>query len=183
MTQRQNIAAVIPLDLLDEDDLLHRFGRWAMTRDARRRCGSAERYYRPLKDTTNTNEDDRAPRELLMGTEAAMAVQRALAQVPAKWREVIEVLYVPQRIGQKTIPPEAILRKLRIPPRLSQERHIEGLRMFRNLYRKGLAKSNQSDIIPIPGAAPETTSSPLAGSAVSETEARTPRVLFFVERW
>jgi hypothetical protein len=91
MTQRQNIAAVIPLDLLDEDDLLHRFGRWAMTRDARRRCGSAERYYRPLKDTTNTNEDDRAPRELLMGTEAAMAVQRALAQVPAKWREVIEV--------------------------------------------------------------------------------------------
>jgi hypothetical protein len=55
--------------------------------------------------------------------------------------------------------------------------------MFRNLYRKGLAKSNQSDIIPIPGAAPETTSSPLAGSAVSETEARTPRVLFFVERW
>ena len=120
-----NIAATIPLELRDADELLYRYGRWAMHRHKKQHCGSAEgRYAIP------PNDDDREPREVILSTPDAMQCQRALSRVPEINRVVLVILYVPQRI-----PPEVALRRLHIPPRLSQERHRIGLVMFRNLHR------------------------------------------------
>ena len=121
----ENIAADIPLDLRTADELLTRFGRWAMHRHRKQRCASAEGMYR-----TPPNDDDRQPRELVMPAIDAMAVQRALAGVPDRERVVLEILYVPRRF-----PVQAQMRRLRIPPRLAQERHLLGLRMFWNRWR------------------------------------------------
>ena len=122
---RIGIAAEIPAALSDADEALMRYGRWAKDRFKPQRCASAEGAYR-----SPANDDDRQPREIVMSAPEAMAVHRALLRVPDRERIVLQVLYVPQRL-----PPEAQLRILRIPPRLSQQRHIEGLRMFANLWR------------------------------------------------
>ena len=129
MTSRQDISSPIPPDLADADALLTKFGRWAMSRLTRRRCGSAEGQYRAKPD-----EEDRTPREIVMPTHEAMRVQSALAKVPQKWRLVLELLYVPRRAGTRIVDPAIMLRACRIPPRLSQARHIEGLRSFANIY-------------------------------------------------
>ena len=121
----ENIAAEIPADLQMADQLLTRFGRWAMHRHKKQRCASAEGAY-----VTPPNDDDRQPRAIQMPVADAMAVQRALAQVPERERIVLEILYVPRRW-----PVEAQLRRLRIPPRLCRERHALGLRMFWNRWR------------------------------------------------
>lgn len=125
---KEDIAASIPVGLLAADDLLTRYGRWAITRGGRRRCGSAESAYR-----APPNDEDRQPRELVMDMLDALAVQRALARVPDMQRVVLAVLYVPQRM-----PPAVQLRLLRIPPRLSRDRHLSGLRMFWSLYRMAI---------------------------------------------
>jgi hypothetical protein len=123
--RRENIACDIPKSLLEADDILTRYGRWAITRGGRRRCGSAEAAYRPPQ-----NDDDRQPRELVMDMLDALAVQRALARVPDLQRVVLAILYVPRRV-----PAAVQLRLLHIPPRLSRDRHLTGLRMFWSLYR------------------------------------------------
>lgn len=121
----EDISAPIPDALRDADELLTRYGRWAMLRHGRRRCGSAEgRYAIP------PNDDDRTPREVIMPMLDALAVQRALSRVPDLQRIVLSVLYIPHRI-----PSHRQLQMLRIPPRLSRDRHITGLRMFANLHR------------------------------------------------
>lgn len=122
MSRPLDIAAEIPHGLRDADDLLYRYGRWAKDRIRLRSCGSAERAYRPPP-----NDLDREPKPVLMHIDLAMACQRALARVPERERVVLTVLYVPRRI-----PAEVQLRLMRIPPRLSKERHILGLRMFDN---------------------------------------------------
>jgi hypothetical protein len=122
--RRISIAADIPLDLVRADELLTAFGRWATWRIKRRRCGSAEGAYRPP-----ANDDDRRPAEVLLVEFDAMRVQRALSRVPDLQRVVLEILYVP-----RPWPPEAALRRLRIPPRLSQDRHLTGLRMFDSIH-------------------------------------------------
>lgn len=160
----EDIAAPIPGDLDEADDLLHRFGRWAMQRATRRRCGSAEGAYRAKPD-----EEDRAPREILMHPVDAMRAQRALSRVPQKWRVVLEVLYVPRRGGNgKIIKPELMFRLMRIPPRLSRERHIDGLRQFDNIHRTMLAKAEVVAIMRAPGATSETHACQLAGVGVPE---------------
>lgn len=126
--QRQNIAADIPADLADADEALTLYGRWAADRDSRRTCGSAERHYRP--ESWHALEDRRTPKGLGLTLQDALVCQRALARVPDVERVVLSVLYVPRRL-----PAEAQLRLLRIPPKLSQERHLRGLRMFDNLRR------------------------------------------------
>ena len=125
MIRDANIAADIPAELRGADDLLTRYGRWAMHRHKKQRCASAEGMYR-----IPPNDDDRQPREVLLANFDAMTVQRALARVPDRERIVLAVLYVPQRL-----PPQAQLRILRIPPKLARERHLHGLRMFSNLHR------------------------------------------------
>lgn len=126
MGRMENIAAEVPLDLRPADEVLTYYGRWAMTRFKRQRCASAEGMYRPAK-----NDDDRTPAEVLMPGHVALDAQRALARVPERERVVLAALYVPQRL-----PAQAQLRILGIPPRLSRERHIAGLRMFANIYRQ-----------------------------------------------
>ena len=122
---RLNIAADIPPSLADADELLRRYGRWAMHRHRKHRCASAEgQYHAP------PNDDDRQPREQLMLNVDALACQRALARVPNLQRLVLAILYVPNRL-----PAEAQLRMLRIPPRLSQERHLSGLRIFEHVHK------------------------------------------------
>lgn len=164
----EDIAGQIPFDLGEADDLLHRFGRWAMQRLTQRRCGSAERDYRPTKDEEDLKQK-REPREQLLHPSDAMRVQRALAEIPHKWRVVLEVLYVPRRGGNgRIVKPELMLRLMRIPPKLSRERHIDGLRMFANIHRHKLAKLELVAIMRAPDTASETHACHMAGVGVSE---------------
>lgn len=128
MKKNSGIACDIPMALREADEILTRYGRWAFDRSTDRRCGSAEGAYRAPQD-----DEDRKPRESLMATHDALAAQRALQRVPDRERIVLNVLYIPKRL-----PPEAQLRILRIPPALSRERHLNGLRMFANLYSLAL---------------------------------------------
>lgn len=125
MKRDANIAADLPRDLWEADELLTKYGRWAMHRHKKQRCASAEGMYR-----IPPNDDDRQPREVKLKDFDAMTVQRALARVPDRERIVLAVLYVPQRL-----PPQAQFRMLRIPPKLARDRHLLGLRMFDNLFR------------------------------------------------
>lgn len=127
---RIDISADIPADLSDADDMLTRYGRWASDRDgrAKHRCGSAERAYRP--EGRYGVDARRNPAPLVMPLPEAMACQRALSRVPDLERIVLVVLYIPKRLH-----PEAQLRMLRIPPKLSQDRHLRGLRMFWNIRK------------------------------------------------
>jgi hypothetical protein len=123
----ENIAADIPLDLKDADDRLRLYGRWAMDRWSPKRCGSAEKDYQPTRG--EAFQARREPRELLMPSQDALRCQRALARVPELYRVVLALLYIPHRL-----PPQAQLRQAGIPPRLSRERHLYGLRMFDNIH-------------------------------------------------
>lgn len=123
MRRPENIAAYVPPSLLDADAALSAYGRWAADRDTRRRCGSAERLYRP--EGWQAVEERRTPRLPGLTAQEALICQRALARVSDAARVVLAVLYVPRRI-----PAEQQLRMLRIPPRISRERHLLGLRQF-----------------------------------------------------
>lgn len=118
-----NIAADIPPSLAGADELLTAYGRWAADRDTARRCGSAERMYRP--EGWQAVEERRTPRALRMPLQQALVCQRALARVADVERAVLAILYVPRRM-----PPDQQLRLLRIPPQLSQQRHVAGLKQF-----------------------------------------------------
>jgi hypothetical protein len=125
MSPKHQIAAEIPNDLRDADELLHRYGRWAMDRYKKQHCASAEgRYAIP------PNDDDRQPREVFPRPDDITTINRALLAVPERERLILHILYVPKRL-----PAEAQLRLLRIPAKLSAERHLEGLRMFANRHR------------------------------------------------
>ena len=71
---------------------------------------------------------------MLQHIDEALACQRTLAKVPELERKVLTILYVPQRL-----PIEAQLRLAHIPPRLCQERHLRGLRMFDNIFKRHFA--------------------------------------------
>lgn len=122
---RMNLTADLPHALVEADQRLTRYGRWAMDRIHRRTCGSAEGRYRSAQD-----DEDRTPQEVLLHIDEALACQRALARVPELERKVLTILYVPQRMSI-----EMQLRLAHIPARLCQERHLRGLRMFENLFR------------------------------------------------
>ena len=120
MSKRHQIAADIPNELAEADELLRKYGRSIMDRYKKHRCGSAEGDY-----NIPPNNDDRDPREVLLGVADLSAVQRALIAVPELFRQVLQILYVPKRL-----PAEAQLRRLQIPPQLSADRHLEGLKLF-----------------------------------------------------
>lgn len=122
---KSNFTGDIPSDLSQADALLTQYGQWARDRFTRRRCGSAEGRYRSFQD-----DEDRVPKEALQHIDDALRCQRALARVPERERTVLAILYVPQRL-----PIEAQLRINRIPPRLCRERHLQGLRMFDNIFK------------------------------------------------
>lgn len=120
-----NFTANIPESLVEANDRLERYGRWAMDRNRRQRCGSAEGRYRSTQD-----DQDRAPSEVLMHIDEALACQRALARVPELERKVLGIIFIPQRMSV-----EMQLRLAHIPARLCQERHLRGLRMFDNIFK------------------------------------------------
>lgn len=122
-----DIAAPIPPSLREADRLLHEYGQWAKDRPRLYGCGSIERNYVPTKG--EAFEIRREPRPVYLHIDVAMRCQRALTRVPEKERVVLTILYVPQRR-----PAIALMRMARIPPRLSQERHLDGLRMFNNIF-------------------------------------------------
>jgi hypothetical protein len=132
MRKLQGLTAEIPSALRHADEVLERYGRWAMDRHKRHHCGSAEgRFKAP------PNDDDRQPREMLMPTPDAMQAHRALQRVADKERIVLHILYVPHRMR-----PEAQLRMLRIPPSICRDRHLSGLRMFDNWLRVQLESAH-----------------------------------------
>ncbi len=128
MKPLEPISSPIPSTLAEADQILHAYGRWAMNRWKPQRCGSAERYY--TGERLDEQDQRREPRELLIPAKEAMRAQRALQKVAEPWRIVLTALYIPQRL-----PAIAILAKRRIPPKLARERHLDGLFMFRNVYR------------------------------------------------
>lgn len=141
--RRMNIAADIPPDLADADERLTAYGRWAADRDTQRRCGSAERLYRA--ESWQALENRRAPRPLSTTLAQALACQRALARVADLERVVLAILYVPRRM-----PPDQQLRLLRIPPQLSQQRHLAGLRQFRVWHGILAGRADRGDTLPAP---------------------------------
>lgn len=124
---RIQIYADLPPTLHEADNTMNRYGRWAVDRGEKRRCGSVEGRYRPPGG--QALEERRAPIDG-MATDQALRCQRALLGVPDQQRIVLTILYVPKRM-----PAEQQLRLLKIPPQLSQQRHLAGLRMFWNLFQ------------------------------------------------
>ena len=121
-----DISAPIPPNLKEADRLLHEYGQWAKDRPRLYGCASIWQNYVPNKG--DAFEIRREPKPVYMHVDLAMKCQRALTRVPEKERLVLTILYVPQR--RSAI---ALMRMNKIPPRLSQERHIDGLRMFNNI--------------------------------------------------
>lgn len=123
-----DFSADIPPALHEADDILTRYGKWAAQGRAVRTCGSAEGDYRPGGGEALASRREAADSPL--SQDQRLAAQRALARVPEIERVVLAVLYVPARgsIGAR-------LRAMGVPPRLSQERHLNGLRIWWNLYQ------------------------------------------------
>ncbi len=126
---RIQIYADLPQDLARADELMNLYGTWAT--EGRRgvgRCGSAEGNY--VAERGQALEDRREPKRPGLHIDDAVRCQRALTAVPDRERIVLAVIYVP-----RAIPAEQQLRLLRIPPQLSQQRHLLGLRMWWIRYR------------------------------------------------
>ena len=138
MSGLEQIAADIPPELAAVDSLLSRYARWACARSRGGRVHTVERMYvaeteksaRYALDNRREAAYGAATREPVMPTPEALAVQRALGQVPLPERQVLAALYIPGRV-----PAWKRLADLRVPPRLSQLRHVAGLRMLQNLLR------------------------------------------------
>ncbi len=114
----------IPPELREADELLHRYGRWAQDRYKKQHCASMEHKYKPPP-----GPDDEVPMPM-MADFRAMDVQHALVVVPMQYRRVLQAWYIPQRL-----PPQAIRRLHRIPPKTWAASHALGLRMFWNIYQ------------------------------------------------
>lgn len=125
----ENFSDPVPDDLVWADDLLTRYGRWAVSGGRGvRGCGSAERAYR----APAVADDDirRTPAPVALDAAQAVMIQRTLIRVPDRERVILHVLYVP-----RPQPIAAQLRMLQVMPRDCRARHAAGLRMFANLYR------------------------------------------------
>jgi hypothetical protein len=129
--KREDLYSVIPAWLSFADEALAKYGRWAMDRNRIHTCGSAEGRYVPELQRGEALEFRREARESIIPTPDALKIHRALLAVPELQRKVLHILYVPQRMP---IPQQ--LRLARIPPKLCQERHRQGLQMFANVYQR-----------------------------------------------
>lgn len=136
----ESFAADIPPELRAADELLSRYGRWATSNGSRKGAHTLDRMYIREADRSESLEAwirrrQHVPADPLMSTGDALAVQRALAAVPVLQRVVLVALYIPNR------QPLAVrMAVLRVVPRTSRERHLDGLKMFRNLHQVVTAK-------------------------------------------
>lgn len=117
----------LPTDLREADDVLAKYGRWALGGQGQGRCGSAEGRYQ--SDEVHARED-REIREPMIADWSAMDVQRALCRVPERFRKVLQAHYI-QRRNQMWI----TRRQLRLTAKTWSETRIAGVRMFWNIYR------------------------------------------------
>ena len=115
----RQLYADLPAELLEADDLLRRYGRWARGGNGAARCGSAEGNYRAPQD-----DEDRVPAEPVMVVNDVERVRKALGGLPMMTLLVIQWLYV------KPAGMQANMRKHGIQPRHMRERHLEGVREF-----------------------------------------------------
>ncbi len=122
----RQLYADLPTDLQDADEILRRYGRWAMDRFRPQRCASAEGAYRPPQ-----NDDDRQPREVLMATADVDRARNALRGMLTVNRTVVLWLYVPD--GESLY---AKMRRCGVPPRVMRERHLAGVREFWNAWQR-----------------------------------------------
>ena len=130
MRKLLNYTAELPQELRQADQMLTAYGRWAKDRQKVHRCGSAEGRFRPPPDESVEEDSRRMAREAILSTPDALKIARALVRVPEQERIILQTLYVPQRL-----PAHRILQIKRVPPRMCQERHLAGVRMFANILR------------------------------------------------
>lgn len=116
---RQQLYAELPAELLDADDILRRYGRWARGGSGPGTCGSAEGDYRAPQD-----DEDRQPRAVAMLPMDVDRARKALVDMPTMTRLILQWLYV--RPGSM----QANMRKHGIQPHHMRERHLEGVRLF-----------------------------------------------------
>ena len=120
---KRDIRPHIPYELREADELLFRYGMWAQDRFQKQHCASIEHKYRP---PPLPGEPALTP---LMADFSAMDVQHALVVVPMQYRRVLQAFYIPQRM-----PVHAIRRQHRIKADTWEASHMQGLRMFWNIY-------------------------------------------------
>lgn len=131
---REQIYADLPQELRQAEELLKAYGRWAKDRHKPHTCGSAEGRYKPEEE-----EEKPAPKdEGIPKPDEVVKISRALLAVPELERQVLMALYVPRRE-----PVMAWLRRHKIPPRVSRERHAAGVRMFWNVYQRANVAKEQ----------------------------------------
>lgn len=124
----QNYAADIPAELVEADDILTRYGRWATSfGPSVRTCGSAEGDYRP--GSGEAQEARRTPLALGLTLMQRSAAQLALARQDEPERSVLVVLYVPRGRGI-----EAELRKIKMKAEVCRGLHLSGLRKWWDTY-------------------------------------------------
>lgn len=130
-----DLAAAVPAELQQADDLLCDYGRWATSNGSRKNTSMLGRMYIREADPRESLEAwirrrQHVPGQPLMPTPEAMRVQRALAGVPMPERVALQMLYIPNRV-----PIFVRLRKAEISPRQCRERHLAGLRIFDGLWK------------------------------------------------
>lgn len=167
MRQPEPIAADIPPDLAPVDDLLTRFGKWSISKYVRQRCASAEGAY-----SARRYPESVPSRDLSLTNQQGMTVQRALAAIDGRLRDVLVILYVPRRLmnGARQRP-EVMLRLLRVPPRVAVHRHLEGLRAIAPLLGDLLPQSENVAILQPPDTASAMEFRHSAGFAIQEQNA------------
>lgn len=121
---KQQLYADLPAELLEADDILRRYGRWARGGQSPARCGSAEGAYRSPQD-----DEDRQPVEPGMPGADVERVRMALGRLPMMTLTVIQWLYV-------KAPTPGLLRKHGIQPQHMRERHLTGVAEFWGHWRR-----------------------------------------------
>lgn len=122
---RQQLYADLPAELLEADDILRRYGRWARGGAGPARCGSAEGAYRAPQD-----DEDRQPTEPTMPATDVERVRQALGKLPMMTLCIVQWIYVRPASAQ------FLMRKNGIQPVHMRERHLEGVRLFWSEWRR-----------------------------------------------
>lgn len=135
MSKREQIYSDIPEELSEAEDLLCEYGRWARGGGGGPAgCGSAERMYRSKQD-----DEDRRPSSVQPPRVRIDKINRALQQVPERWRLMLMWVYVSGPLTVK-------LRAARIPARTARELHLEGVRMFWNNWKSVQRYENRQPV-------------------------------------
>ncbi len=120
----RQLYADLPAELLEADDILRRYGRWARPHMIYETCGSAEGNYK-----APPNDEDRLPSPPVLPPRENERARKALIGLPTMTRLIIQWLYVHPGSAQH------YMRKHGLQPRHMRERHLSGVREFWTLYR------------------------------------------------